>query len=53
MANHGGRVLCFQNQFNDKIYPGEKLISLDGNSLYPSAMLQNFPIGRFKELNEK
>lgn len=49
-ACHGGRVLPFQKRFNK---PGKKLISLDGNSLYPSAMCEMFPVGKFKVLTKK
>lgn len=45
-ANYGGRVLCWKRFYN-KLEGSKGLISIDMNSLYPSAMSEmGFPVGK-------
>jgi len=48
-ASYGGRVVVFNQKTQDS--SAERLVAVDYNSLYPCAMMQQFPIGRYRVLN--
>lgn len=48
---HGGRVIHWKRKYESQLSDG--LVSLDGTSLYPSAMLLGrYPVGKFTVLND-